>query len=221
MRYSLLTTDRGLILCDQYREKPALCVDYTGKGFLQRLKKITPKSELLVKAVNKKPGGKVLDMTAGLGLDAFVLAAYGHRVVMVERSRVVYLLVKDGLRRAAEQSALKSIVARLELVHGDSTVLSSLFGAGLPERFDVAMIDPMFDTRKKSALPVGAMQMLQGFLGSGADLQPFFDAARDAGVPRTVVKRPRLDRYQLSRGERPVYQLMGRSHRWDIFFNHS
>ena len=84
MRYALTSSEQGLILIDRYGQKPPLRIDYTSQSFIQRRRHLTPKHEQLIKAVNQKPGATVLDMTAGLGFDAFILASYGHQVVMIE-----------------------------------------------------------------------------------------------------------------------------------------
>jgi 16S rRNA (guanine1516-N2)-methyltransferase len=214
MRYGLEMLPTGLALVDHYRQKPPLSVDYGSPSLRLRQKKISAKGELLVRAVKEKPGARVLDMTAGLGTDAFILASYGHDVTMLERSKTVYLLVKDALKRARQDAELKPVVARLTLHHWDST-RPFLPAIG----FDAALVDPMFDEKKKSALPPGNMQMLQAFLGRGAELQPFLTAAQELGIRRTIVKRPRLDRAPAKNAVRPVYQLTGRSSRLDVFFN--
>ena len=214
MRYGLEMLPTGLALVDHYRQKPPLSVDYGSPSLRLRQKKISAKGELLVRAVKEKPGARVLDMTAGLGTDAFILASYGHDVTMLERSKTVYLLVKDALKRARQDAELKPVVARLTLHHWDSArpYLPAL-------GFEAALVDPMFDEKKKSALPPGNMQMLQAFLGRGAELQPFLTAAQELGIRRTIVKRPRLDRAPAKNAVRPVYQLTGRSSRLDVFFN--
>lgn len=214
MRYGLEMLPTGLALVDHYRQKPPLSVDYGSPSLRLRQKKISAKGELLVRAVKEKPGARVLDMTAGLGTDAFILASYGHDVTMLERSKTVYLLVKDALKRARQDAELKPVVARLTLHHWDSArpYLPAL-------GFEAALVDPMFDEKKKSALPPGNMQMLQAFLGRGAELQPFLTAAQELGIRRTIVKRPRLDRAPADNALRPVYQLTGRSSRLDVFFN--
>ena len=57
----------------------------------------------VAKAVGLKKGGNpsVLDATAGLGRDAFVLAGLGCSIMMLERNPVACALLQDGLRRAA------------------------------------------------------------------------------------------------------------------------
>ena len=214
MRYCLMNQPAGLALVDRYGKKPPLIVNYASPALRRRQKKISARGELLIRAVKEKPGARVLDMTAGLGIDAFILASYGHEVMMLERSKTVYLLVRDALMRAQQLKDLKPILDRLTLHHWDSTQ------AFLPAKgFDAALVDPMFEEKKKSALPPGNMQMLQAFLGQGAELQPFLTAAQALGIRRTIVKRPRVDREPAINARRPVYQFTGRSSRLDVFFN--
>ncbi len=57
------------------------------------------KGQAIAKAVGLKAGVAldVIDATAGLGRDAFVLASLGCHVTLVERSPVAAALLEDGL----------------------------------------------------------------------------------------------------------------------------
>ncbi|MCK8421215.1 class I SAM-dependent methyltransferase, partial [Erwinia amylovora] len=46
----------------------------------------------------------IVDATAGLGRDAFLLASAGAKVTMLERSAEVHALLKEALSRAAAES---------------------------------------------------------------------------------------------------------------------
>lgn len=91
------------------RTKP-LCVDFLSHAMLYRLQHGGgfKRNQLLAKAVGIK--GKdvptVLDATAGLGKDAFILAALGCRVHMLERSPIVGALLQDGLAHLKRMLAL-------------------------------------------------------------------------------------------------------------------
>ena len=79
--------------------------------------------EAIGKAVGIKKGNRpnVVDATAGLGADAFVLATMGCRVHMIERSEVIAQLLEDGLRRAEQDKKLGPLVKeKLSLTCGDS-----------------------------------------------------------------------------------------------------
>ena len=77
--------------------------------------------EMLVRAAkSEKEERKAIDATAGMGEDAFLLAAQGYEVTLYEQNPVVAVLLKDALRRAKKHPVLKDIAARMKLVEGDS-----------------------------------------------------------------------------------------------------
>ena len=80
----------------------AVFVDFVEGAVAHRRKFGGGRSQSIAKAVGLKAGANplVVDATAGLGRDAFVLASLGCRVVMLERSPVVAALLADGLTRA-------------------------------------------------------------------------------------------------------------------------
>lgn len=172
----------------------------------------------IARAVGFKPGSElhVVDLTAGLGGDAFVLAGLGARVAMVERHPVVAALLEDGLRRArelAQDAAIGAAIARLELVQGDARDwLQHCADAARP---DVVYLDPMFPEHNKSAQVRKEMQALQQIVGADGDADDLLDPALAAARYRVVVKRPRqappLD------GRPPVFTVAGRSTRFDVY----
>ena len=61
--------------------------------------KASPRQRLLLKAIGgRREGLRVIDATAGLGRDSFLLATYGASVELCERHPVVALLT-DGLKQ--------------------------------------------------------------------------------------------------------------------------
>ena len=59
--------------------------------------------QMIAKAVGVQAGvrPRVLDATAGLGRDAFVLASLGCQMTLIERQPLIAALLEDGLARAA------------------------------------------------------------------------------------------------------------------------
>ena len=57
---------------------------------------------MIAKAVGIAQGVRpqVLDATAGLGKDAFVLASLGCQMTLIERQPLIAALLEDGLARA-------------------------------------------------------------------------------------------------------------------------
>jgi 16S rRNA (guanine1516-N2)-methyltransferase len=155
----------------------------------------------------------VLDATAGLGRDAFLMAAAGACVTAVERSVVLAALLQDGLERAARDPVAGPIIReRLRLVADDArTVLAALPPAGRP---DVVYIDPMFPNRSKSALSKKEMRICRIVAGEDPDAGDLFAVARQVASRRVVVKRW-LRASPL--GERPDIQYRGQSIRYDVY----
>jgi 16S rRNA (guanine1516-N2)-methyltransferase len=174
-------------------------------------------AELIVKAVRgrSKMPLQVLDATAGLGRDSFVLASRGFQVTAVERNPIVAALLADGLARAAATSAA-AITASIELRQGDTLdYLAALPPAAQP---DIVYLDPMFPAAQKSALVKKEMrlfqQLLHGPVDAALDAQ-LLQMARSAARVRVVVKRPA--RAQPLADAAPDYALPGKAIRFDVY----
>ncbi|MCW5196798.1 class I SAM-dependent methyltransferase, partial [Buchnera aphidicola (Pemphigus obesinymphae)] len=86
------------------RDEPHLgnfWIDFAHKKMEYRIKNCFLKKEAIRKAVGIKKNyyPNVLDATAGLGKDAFILAALGCQVCMIERNPIVAALLNDALQR--------------------------------------------------------------------------------------------------------------------------
>lgn len=183
--------------------------------FAKMLLRIAPDKlhrELVVRAAKIKgvqEGLSAVDATAGLGEDAFLLAAAGFSVRLYERDPVIATLLRDALFRASAICDLAPIVARMELFQADSmTALPQLASAP-----DVVLLDPMFPTRRKSALVKKKFQLLQQLERPCSDEQELLDAALATGPRKVVVKRPAKGPYLAAR--KPDYSLKGTSIRYD------
>ena len=208
----LIPTARGLqVQPGGYRASGPVRVDFGSATMRHRRR--GGQNELLGRAVGvgKRPQLRVVDATAGLGRDSFVLADLGCDVCMIERSGVVHALLRDGLRRAAASTDpwLQQVCARLRLLHGNSAQYLS------QEQADVIYLDPMFPERKKSARVKKEMWLFQGLLGDDADAEALLDLALKQAAYRVVVKRPLKAPPLGSRS--PGFCLRGRSVRFDVF----
>ena len=159
------------------------------------------------------PGPTVIDATAGLGRDAFVLASLGCQVTLIERSPIAAALLDDALERAARAPETANIAKRMTLVHADAiSWLGQLSEASFPE---VIHVDPMFPETGKSAAAKKDMQAFQQLIGDDLDSPALLAAALRAASKRVVVKRPRLG--EIIPGPPPSAQLSGKSTRFDIY----
>ena len=180
------------------------------------------KGQQLAKAVglNKYSNPTIIDTTAGLGRDAFVLATLGCEVTLIERTTPVYLLLKDALSRASETSEatlsidpeVETIIKRMTLHHTDSlSFLSNLKQEHYP---DVIYIDPMFPPRGKSAKVKKEMALFHQLVGQDNDAEKIVETALTRALKRIVVKRPRLAE---SLYPKPAFQITGKSTRYDVY----
>jgi 16S rRNA (guanine1516-N2)-methyltransferase len=210
-RYLLQETGNGLRLVDRFSHQHPLQIKFAGGRFGHRLKKGSGKKELIARAVGAKPELHVVDCTAGLGRDSFILASLGCRITMLERSRVMCLLLEDALDKALEDDKTSEIAGRVQLVCGDAALLLPR----LEEIPDVILIDPMFPERKKSAMVKGEMQFLQRFLGKDENADHLLQIALDTGVKRVVLKRPisAVESGQVSTS----HSVKGKTSRFDIY----
>lgn len=170
--------------------------------------------ELLVRAVKPKSLGDAptaVDATAGLGEDAFLLAAAGLRVELFERDPVIAALLRDALVRAGADGGLGPVVSRMRLVEADS--IREL--PRLPYRPDVVLLDPMFPAKRKGASAKKKLQMLQMLERPCEDEGALLQAARSARPRKIVVKRPAKGPYLA--GAEPDYSLRGKTIRYDCY----
>ena len=168
--------------------------------------------ELLVRAARTRGVATptAVDATAGLGEDSLLLAAAGFTVTMFERDPVIAALLSDALDRAANDSQLAEVVARMTLVEGDSV-------AGLRELGfspDVVFLDPMFPERTKSAAVKKKFQMLHHLEHPCEDEEGLLAAALAARPRKVVIKRPPKGPWLA--GIKPSYSLTGKAVRYDV-----
>jgi 16S rRNA (guanine1516-N2)-methyltransferase len=168
MTYQLITIKNHLSLKLTDKNAPgAVYVDFLEGALAHRKKYGGGKNQLIAKAVGIKPKIKlsVLDVTAGLGRDAFVLAILGCDVMMCERSPVIFALLQDGLQRAEKENWFQQL--SLKLIHADAlNYFSQINKNNYP---DVIYIDPMFPERNKSALVKKEMRVLREVVGDDVD----------------------------------------------------
>ena len=199
------------------RDEPKLggiWVDFVGGAMAHRRRFGGGRGEAVAKAVGIKSGylPDVVDATAGLGRDAFVLAAIGCRVRMLERHPVVAALLEDGLRRGYQDAEIGGwLQARLTLLHASSlTALEDIAPAP-----DVVYLDPMYPHRQKSALVKKEMRVFQSLVGADMDADGLLLPARRLAKKRVVVKRP--DYAPPLAGVATQSAVTTKSHRFDIY----
>jgi|SRR5690606_19846277 len=213
--FALQLGDAGLQLAELGPQAPGpVRVDFVEGAVAHRRLYGGGSGQMIAKAVGVQPGVRpsVLDATAGLGRDAFVLACLGCAVTLSERQPIISALLEDGLARAAGDAEVAPITARMRLLHGNAIALMGDWQGEPPQ---VIYLDPMFPHRDKSALVKKEMRLFRPLVGDDLDAPALLEAALALASHRVVVKRPR--KAPVIDGAKPSYALEGKSSRYDIY----
>jgi 16S rRNA (guanine1516-N2)-methyltransferase len=221
--FVLCLSDQGLQL--QATGKKAagpIRVDFVSGASAHRRQFGGGKGQMIAKAIGLKGAYRpqVLDVTAGLGQDGFVLATLGCHMTLIERSPIVYHLLKDGLERThiVADETLQSIVSRIQIQHCHSIEYLNQLDAPV----DVIYLDPMFPERKTKAEVNKNMQAFHQLVGEDADAGALLHAALDKAIYRIVVKRSRKaptigEQYPDLSLPKPSVVFEGKSTRFDVY----
>jgi 16S rRNA (guanine1516-N2)-methyltransferase len=180
---------------------------------LHRLKYGKGRGQNLAKAVGMKSNKNrtIVDATAGLGYDAFILASLGANVTLIERSKIMHNLLQEGISEAKSFGGeISGIISRMNLIFGDSKfILPDL----LPE---VILIDTMYKDRKKTALVKNDMRLVRDIVGSDSDYIQLIDVALNQASNRVVIKQPRYAD-QIDNIKPYSHQILGKTIRYDVY----
>ena len=144
--YLLEFTEQGLVLRPSAdKGYGSILCDFASSEHSHRRRHGGGNGQAIAKAggVSGKFAPQVLDLTAGLGGDGFVLASLGCKVCMLERNPIVHSLLADGLSRGVQvgrkdaqqgDDELEQVISRLSLLEGNaasylSDLVDKLVGA--------------------------------------------------------------------------------------------
>lgn len=196
--------------------RPELRIDFVGGAVGHRLRFGGGRGQDLPKACGlAKTTPSVIDATAGLGRDAFLLASLGCTVTLIERSPLVHAALADAMERARGAGEdYAEIIARMTLLRGDAKALLPTLNA------DVVVVDPMHPPREKSALVKKDMRDLREIVGADLDSTSLIQVALTVAQNRVVLKWPRRAALPPEL-PRPSHQILGESTRYDVFMTHA
>lgn len=153
----------------------------------------------------------IVDATAGLGRDAFLLASLGAEVTLIERSEKMHALLDQGMKRAAREGGIfRETIDRMTLLKGDAKDL-------LPELSgEAVLIDPMHPVRNSSALVKRELRQVRDIVGADEDAADLVRVALQHARKRVVLKWPaKADPLD---GLKPcTHQILGKTTRYDVF----
>lgn len=190
-----------------------LQVNFVSGAVAHRLRFGGGRGQALAKAMGLRAGKTpmIVDATAGLGRDAFLLASLGAQVILIERSEKMHALLVQGMKQAAQEGgAFREIIGRMTLMKGDAKDL-------LPELAGEAiLIDPMHPARNKSALVKRELRQVREIVGTDDDAADLVHVALMTARDRVVLKWPSkadpIDGIQAC-----SHQILGKSTRYDVF----
>lgn len=190
-----------------------LQVDFVSGAVAHRLRFGGGRGQALAKAMGLRAGKTpmIVDATAGLGRDAFLLASLGAQVTLIERSEEMHSLLVQGMKRAiAEGGAFREIIGRMTLLKGDAKDLLPDLSA------EAILIDPMHPPRKKSALVKRELRQVRAIVGTDDDAADLVRVALKSARNRVVLKWPaKAD--PIDGIQKCSHRIDGKSTRYDVF----
>jgi 16S rRNA (guanine1516-N2)-methyltransferase len=221
--WQLVYTTEGLAL--RLNNEPAwgdILVDFNSDALNYRKQHGGGRNEALARAIGIKGSESlsVIDCTAGMGSDSFVMASVGANVLMLERSPVIAALLEDALARIEE---IPDLHEKLSLIKADATDYLLQKGENSKGQAiaDVIYLDPMFPHKKKSALVKKEMRAFQQLLGADMDSAQLLEAALSCAGKRVVVKRPSYaEPIEIESGRKPSTIIESKKHRFDVYIQH-
>jgi 16S rRNA (guanine1516-N2)-methyltransferase len=151
------------------------------------VKRASQTNQLLLKACNNKQRNihRVLDLTAGWGVDGYTLARHGQKVTLLEQNKLVHAIVAESMAQLAANSTTADIAARMVIEQIDA---KHFLQSQSEAEFDCIYLDPMFPAHKSGAKPAKEMQILQA-LTDNSNIEACFELALAKARKRVVVKR--------------------------------
>lgn len=190
-----------------------LRVDFATGAVAHRLRFGGGRGQDIAKAMGLRAGKTpmIIDATAGLGRDSFLLASLGAQVTMIERSEKMHSLLAQGMERAAREGGeFREIIGRMTLLKGDAKdLIPDLSGESV-------LIDPMHPPRNKSALVKRELRQVREIVGSDDDAADLVHVALKHARNRVVLKWPtKAD--PIEGVPKCTYQISGKTTRYDVF----
>ncbi len=190
-----------------------LRIDFVEGSIAHRLRFGGGRGQDLAKAMGLRAGKTpmIVDATAGLGRDSFLLASLGAQVTLIERSEKMHALLAQGMKRAAREGGqIREIIGRMTLLKGDALDL-------IPELAGEAiLIDPMHPERKKSALVKQELRQIREIVGSDDDAADLVRLAIKHARKRAVLKWP-AKAAPIEGVKKCSHQIIGKTTRYDVF----
>jgi len=195
------------------RAPAELRIDFVMGAVAHRLRFGGGRGQDIAKAMGFRNGNTptIIDATAGLGRDSFLLASLGAQVTMIERSEKMHMLLEQGMERAFNEGGqFREIIERMTLLKGDAKDIIPTLTA------EAILIDPMHPERKNSALVKQDLRQVRDIVGSDEDAADLVRLAIMHAQKRVVLKWPaKAD--PIEGVQKCSHQILGKTTRYDVF----
>ena len=207
------------LIHEQSQQKSTVLVDFSNKTLQHKVNNSFNTKSGLIRAVSvrNKPRHEttVIDATAGLGNDAYVISTFGFPMIWIERNPIIYSLLRDGFERITTSTVLSPPTdvhhqQRLFNCQSVREVLNIEACEYVPnvasQKVDVIYLDPMFTSESvaKKSTPKKGMQALRSlyhqsqFLSISEqiawerkELDQLIEWARSFASSKVILKRPK------------------------------
>ena len=210
-KFLLFLNNKNLFLKSKiHKDWLPFTIDFSSKEFLRRK---DDKNQEILKAIGikKDQNLKVLDTTAGLGRDSFILANFGCKITMLERNPIIFLLLQNAIENSKNNLEIAKTIQNMTLINQNSIE----YLKNLKENFDVIYIDPMFPKTNKSRLVKKDMQIFREIVGDDLDSNKLLELALQQNAKRVVVKRMKKAEYLANK--KPNFEIVGNTTRFDVY----
>ena len=195
------------------RAPAELRIDFVMGAVAHRLRFGGGRGQDIAKAMGFRNGNTptIIDATAGLGRDSFLLASLGAQVTMIERSEKMHMLLELGMERAFNEGGqFREIIERMTLLKGDAKDIIPTLTA------EAILIDPMHPERKNSALVKQDLRQVRDIVGTDEDAADLVRLAIMHAQKRVVLKWPaKAD--PIEGVQKCSHQILGKTTRYDVF----
>tara|TARA_B100000941_G_C28464812_1_gene532914 strand:- start:573 stop:1304 length:732 start_codon:yes stop_codon:yes gene_type:complete len=210
-KYYFIYDKNGLsFVRDSENPKEILNINFLKGKLGWRLKRANHETKLK-KALGKAKGPlNIFDATAGLLSDSMIFLSLGHSVVAVEQSKIIYLLLKDAIRRAKDAIPFLS---NIKLINGNSINVIKKIDTS----FDIIYLDPMYPILKNNIKKSGELSAIRSILAIeklSSNEDSLINNFMGIDYKKIILKRPLKSKKIYSNIN---YQVKGRTTRFDIY----
>jgi len=144
----------------------------------------------MIKALQiHKPVSKttILDATGGYGIDSFIFACKGYKIILLERDPILYSLLYDAYLIGLQYPDVAPVLQNMKIIHDDAfKYIPNVIEDQIP---DIIYLDPMFPSKVKVALSSKEI-MIARKLVENSDTQSLLQLAQSYAKERVILKRP-------------------------------